>query len=173
MDSNFLTLPPGGGAWEHVDSQAVVAAAELQFIGLEQGVLYKVRFYLEPSSNALNVHFNSDLNDRYTRVCHTHGDDAGAMHTEVHNAADNKIKLTGALADVMMGELTFSSDSPETDDVFCHFQGFAYYDGTHYTGIHAAGEYRGVAALTSVELRPSAGTVTGWAILTRLVEDLP
>lgn len=171
---NDLLNPTGRGAWEFLESQTVTNVTEIEFLGLEQGVLYKINYYIEPSGTTPKITFNDDAGNRYTKCGHEHGDIVGAHHVETHSTGGTRFAPWGNVLSDYFGEITFCSAGPASNTVFIIGQGFGYKDSDEYVGNEWGGRYQGIAALTSIQIFASAGDFDyAWATLRRLVEDLP
>lgn len=145
----------------------LTAAASCTFTGLNPDHVYKVEYELTPSNNAsLHLTFNADVGNNYTGVM-AFVDAAASVTVAVAVVANILVGYSQA-ATLTNGKFEIKALASDSTIVFVLGESFL----TLPAGLANAnftGKYDGAAALTSMTITPTAGTITGRITLYRIM----
>lgn len=154
-------------AWMIVASTNPSAAHVSTFTALVPGVRYRISYFLtKNTAGDFRVRFNGDLGTNYdaSRITTTGGTN--------DIATTEATLLDTAIGDTFQSEGSFEFFSPSnlTGYVSGHGLFSVRPAGGNINSMTAAIQYTGVSALSSINFRNSAGTMTGWITLEALIK---
>jgi hypothetical protein len=162
--ANLTNLPTSGGLTK-VGATTITAAASTTIAGLSAGVQYLAVLNLTQNTSAgfISVQFNSDTGSNYNYA----GMLGGAGFGGGYQSAVSNITLNwygsypAGISTYCQGDLRFGTVTGNNNRVAMNWQGNYVDSGPNYRSVTISGQYAGSAALSSITILTSAGTLSG------------